>query len=200
MNLHDFEAVWKRQELPRGAEADLATLHATFATKNRKLAATLLVRDLAEASAGVVGALAFAFIWWKHGRAGWPIGVAIVLVLGVTGFFVRERIRAHGRRLGADAPLLTKLEADLTELRHQRRLLLAIWRWYLGPIGAAVAIVTLTIAHSRPYVDGIFLGGYFTFSGLLFWAIAWMNRRAVRKQLDPRIAELEKLKADFISP
>ena len=39
MNWNDYEAVWKRQALPVGADADLATLRETFETKRRKMAA-----------------------------------------------------------------------------------------------------------------------------------------------------------------
>ena len=41
MNWNDYEAVWKRQELPVGADADLATLRETFETKRRKMGHTI---------------------------------------------------------------------------------------------------------------------------------------------------------------
>lgn len=204
MNSNDWEMIWKRQELPRGAEADLAMLRETFAAKSRKTAKTLLVRDCLEASAGLLVCAVFALMWWTQGRAGWPIGVAMLLVLGVTGFFLRERVRAHRARLGADAPLLEKLKADLAELRHQRRLLLGIWMWYLAPLGAAIVIACLTIVRNRPAWDisrdARFLAGYFVLCALLFIVVGVMNRRAVRQQLEPRITELEKLRSDLLSP
>jgi hypothetical protein len=203
MNWNDWETIWKRQELPRGADADLATLRETFEAKRRKSANALLVRDVLEASAGVVVCAAFALMWWKQGRAGWPIAGAMLLILGVTGFFVRERLRSFRARLGADAPLLAKLEAEIAELRHQRVLLLGIWKWYLAPIGAAIVIVCLTITRNRPAWDvsrgGLFLGGYFLFCLLLFVAVWALNRRAVRRRIEPRLVELEKLRSDLLS-
>jgi hypothetical protein len=204
MNWNEWEAVWKRQEPPRGAAADLATLRETFAAKSRKSANALLRRDVLEASGGLAVCVTFAGMWWMQGRAGWPIGVAIILVAGVTGFFVRERMRTHRTRLGAEAPMLARLEAEITELHHQRRLLLGIWKWYLAPIGAAIVIVCLTITRSRPVWDlsrgWPFLGSYFVFCLLLFVAVWALNRRAVRVQIEPRLAELEKLKSDLLSP
>jgi hypothetical protein len=36
---------------------------------------------------------------------------------------------------------------------------------------------------------------------LLFFVVVWaLNRRAVRVQIEPRLAELEKLKSDLLSP
>ena len=202
MNWNDYEAVWKRQELPIGADADVATLRRTLETKRRKLYATLLVRDLTEAVAGVVVAVAYAYFWWKVGKLGWPLSLAIVLILGVSGFFVRERFRARRLRLPAEAPLLAKVN-DIAELRHQRRLLLNIWSWYLAPIAAAMAIQGAVIFRRAPAWDAIrnpfVLAGFGMFFALIFWFVRTINRRAVRKQVEPRLAELEKLRNDLLS-
>lgn len=201
MNWNDYEAVWKRQELPRGEAAGLPDLYATFETKQRKLHGAILVRDLAEAGAGVVVAAAYVFYWWQVGRAGWPMAFALGLILGVTGFFVRERFRARRLRLGADAPLLAKVEADLAELRHQCRLVRTVWAWYLAPCAGAIAIhMTVMIQRApawSPLRQPLVIAGF----GVFFAAtigLAWaMNRRALRKRLEPRLAELEKLHRDL---
>ncbi len=204
MNWNEWEAVWKRQEPPRGADADLAALRETFAAKSRKSANALLARDVLEGSVGLLVCAAMVFMWRIQGRTGWPIGIAILLVLGVTACFARERIRTYRTKLGADAPMLAKIEADIAELHHQRRLLLGIWKWYLGPLGAAIVMVCLTITRSRPAWDisrgWPFLGSYFLFCLLLFVAVWALNRRAVRVQIEPRIAELEKLKSELFLP
>jgi hypothetical protein len=168
------------------------------------------VRDILEASAGIVVILAFALIWWKQGRAGWPMALAIGCILWVTGFFVRERIRAHRNRLGSDAPLLAKVEADIAELRHQRRLLAGVWTWYLAPCLAAILIGLATIILNMPAKElaGLpghwplvagFLGAYLGLVGLLFWFIGLANCRAVRKRIEPRLEELEKLHRSLLS-
>jgi hypothetical protein len=203
MNWNDLEVIWRRQELPAGADADLDDLKRTFDSKRRKLAATLMVRDISEASAGLLGAAAFSFFGWKMGRTGWPIAVAVLLVLGVTGFFVRERFRAHRNRLGPDASLRDKLAAEIAELQHQRSLLAKVGTWYLAPIAGAIVIVAGTITFNAPAyalaANWIFLSFYAVFCTLLFWWVWALNRRTVRKRLEPRLAELEKLQRDFSS-
>jgi hypothetical protein len=211
MNFNDYEAVWKRQELPRGAQAGLADLRATFESKRRKLAGSLLVRDILEAAAGLLVAGVFGQIWWHIGAAGWPLALAIGLILGVAGFFTRERFRARRLRLGADAPLLAKIDADIGELRHQRRLLLNLWSWYLAPIAVAMVIVVVTIARLLPpdFLKALrnspsalaLIAFYFVvIVPLCFWGAWAINRRVVRKGIEPRLAELEKLRADLLSP
>jgi len=201
MNWSDYEGIWKRQELPVGADADVASVRETFETKRRKMAANLFLRDILEASAGVFVSIVLVFTWWQQKTVGWPIALAIILTLGVTGVFIKERIRTRRNRLGPDASMLAKLEADIAELRHQRRLLSNVWKWYLAPCAAAIAIVVATISYNRaPWQrDPVFLGCYGLFCVLLFWGVWALNRQAVRKQIEPRLAELEKLRRDILT-
>ena len=195
--------IWKRPDLPRGAAADLDSIRETFETKRRKFSNGLLARDVMEGGAGVVVSGFFVFIWWRQGRADWPIGVALLLVLGVVGVFVRERLRARRGRLPAAAPLGARVDAYLADLRAQQRLMLAMWGWYLGPLSAAIALVMFVIVRSRPAWDIArdprFLGAYFVFTALLMVGVWTINRRAVRQRIEPRIAELEKLRASLPS-
>ena len=200
MNWNDYEAVWKRQELPVGAGADLAKLKQTFEARRRKMAATLLVRDLLESGTGMLLCIALGLIWKKTGLTGLPIGLAMALLLGVSAIFVRERFRARKSRLGEDATLLAKIEADLAELRHQRHLLRTILWWYLGPGFASILIVHFTIAFHRPpwERDPVVSAGFVGFYLFCFWFVWLINRRAGRKQIEPRIAELEKLRRELV--
>ncbi len=204
MNWSDYEAVWKRQEPPAGADADLSDLRETFATKSQKLSRRLFWRDIREAAAGLVVAGFFVSFEWRGGKAYWPVGFAVLLILGLTAFFFLERIRARRERLGPDAPLLAKLEADMAELRRQRRLLLHVASWYLAPCFAAILIVVATIYANLPVPvrqkSHVFLGCYLVSVVLIYWGVWALNRQAVRKKIEPRLLELERLRADLLSP
>lgn len=205
MNWNDYEAAWKRQPAPLGLAADLQVLRDSYETKRRKLAATLLIRDWAESVAGLLVAAFIAFLWWHMGDKGWPLVFALGLILGLTVFFLRERLRARHGRLGPEATVLAKVEADLAELRHQHRLLSNIGRWYLAPCAAAILIVTATALRmippglmprlwEHPQVLLWFMLYFVVILPLCFWGIWAANRRVVRKNIEPRIAELEKLR------
>ncbi len=215
MNWNEWEAVWRRQAPPVGASADIADLRQSFEPKRRKLACALVARDLSEAAAGVLCSAVFAYTWWKLGREAWPLGLAIALILGVSAFFCSERVRAHRNRVGPDAPMMEKLEAEISELRHQGRLLSNISTWYLAPIFASWAIAVLTLMrhaarHSPPGmlmelmrnpVTAAYIVGYFAvFVPLTFWGVWWLNRRAVSRRIGPRIEELEKLRRGLAPP
>lgn len=202
MNWNDYEAVWKRQALPLGAEADMAHLLATFETRSRKLHAVVMVRDLAEAGAGILVACANAATWWHIGRAGWPMAIAMALILGVSAVFLGERLRARRARLGPDAPLIAKVDSDIRLLRRQCRLLRSVWAWYLAPCAAAIAIQVGVVVRRLPRWDPVrepaYLLGFFILFALVF-GFAWaINRRALRKRLLPRLEELEKMRREIL--
>lgn len=203
MNWNDYEAVWKRQELPVGADADLASLRETFETKRRKMAAAILVRDWIEIGACGVVVVSYGFYWRQTGPSGWPMAGAILLVLGVAAFFLRERVRARRLRLGADVTLLAKVEADLAELRHQCRLVRTVWIWYLAPGAGAIAIHCWVIIQRTPAWSPLRQPLGMLCLATFFVAVIWfawvINRHALRKRLEPRLAEVEKLHRDLLS-
>ena len=204
MNWSNLQTIWTNQKAPAADTADLETIAETFESKSRRAAANLFWRDLREAGAGLLAAGFFAYIGWRQGMAYWPVALAVLLMLGVVGFFILERIRARRGRIGPGAPLLAKLEADIAELHHQHRLLLNVAAWYLVPIMAAVAIVLATTVANVPSATAhlwqrLFLAGYVAFCALLTWAIWALNRRVARTKLEPRILELERLRDGLLS-
>jgi hypothetical protein len=204
MNLSDYEAVWKRQPPPVGANADLTILKQTFEKKSRRQAAHIQVRDYAEASSGIFVAIAYGFHWWQIGPAGWPLAIGILLILWVVAFFIRERLRARRNLARADTTLLVKIAHDLAELQHQRKLCRQVWAWYLAPcVGAMLAQSIVIFQHSKPWSvmrEPAGIVSMIILISLPCW-FAWLiNLRAIRKTIEPRIAELEKLQRALLGP
>lgn len=201
MNWNDYEAVWKRQKLPVGPAADLTELKGSFESRRRKQAAALLVRDWIEVLACGIMVVAYTVFWQQVGPTGWPMAGAILLILVVAGVFIRERLRTRRNRLGATASVLAKVEADLAELQHQRHLLLRVWAWYIAPCAGAMVIHAFVIVRRTrdwdPLRAPLSLAGIGLFVALLCGLVWLINRRAVRKQIEPRITELEKLHRDL---
>ncbi len=201
MNWTDCTSVWQRQTAPAltATPAELAALRNDFEATRRREARTLFIRDCLEGGTGFVVAAVFALFWWLLRLPNWPMALSVALVLGVSAAFVRERLRARRARVGAYAPLLAKVEADLAEMLHQRRLLLSLHTWYLGPLWAAVILVLVAVALRLGLWQSLRSLGFSVGFALLYLAVlagVWLlNRYAVRHQLDPHIAELEKLRA-----
>lgn len=202
MNWNDVKATWASQKLTTAPLADPESLRRDFEAKRRRLARGLFWRDGREAAAGLLVAGVFAYLGWHMGSAGWPIAFAVALMLGVTVFFIRERVRVRRDRVGADAPFFVKLEAEIAELRRQRGILLSVGIWYLAPcMGAAAIVATTTLIHapvprSAKLMAGVIMLILLT---LVSWGVWALNRWAVRKQLDPRLEELEQMHRSLLS-
>ena len=202
MNWDDLTAVWRKQPQEPVPQTQFDILLKTFSKKSRRLARVLFWRDIREFLACGIVIYAFARAALSRGQAGWPIWIAEALVLGVAVFFLKERIRAHRHRTGPSSSLLEKIDADIRELRHQRKLLLKVGTWYLGPcilswfiVMAATRFHGLSGLLRTPAQMGSYLGGSLVF----FWLIWKLNQRAVRKKIEPRIADLELLRSGLIS-
>lgn len=214
MNWNDWEMIWRRQEPPVGASADLTKLKESFEPKRRKLARALLVRNSIEGVGGALLALMIASVTWRTGQAGWPILIGAALILGVSVVFIRDLLRLRRNRLGPEAPLLAKVEAEIAELRHQRRLIDYLGTWYFLPYVAAIVIIGSTLARTsaRRAPPGL-LTAILTTPATLAWVLilvgttavaifwAWRaNRNSLHQRLDPRLEELEKLRRDLLAP
>jgi hypothetical protein len=214
MSLSDWEVIWKRQTPPVGAHADLEALKQTFEARRRKLASGLLVRDVSEASAGILVSLVLTWVWWKMGRSAWPMGISIAICLGVSALFIKERFQIRQRRVGLDAPLIAKLDHEIAELRHQRQFLRNLWKWYLAPIFVAwaVAIATMGTLIGRrappsmladlmknPVTASVIILYFAVIVPLVFLGSHFNIKKGVIKGTDPRLEELEKLRRNILS-
>jgi hypothetical protein len=43
------------------------------------------------------------------------------------------------------------------------------------------------------------MGGYFLLVAALMAVVGWMNRQVVRRRIEPRLVELEKLRSDLLT-
>lgn len=182
-----------------------------FDAQRRKLARGMLVRDLVEGGGGALGAVLFGVWAWRAGRNGWPIAVGAGLILGVSSVFLHNWFRARRARPGRGATVLTKVDADLAELRRQRQLLDNIGKWYAAPYAVAIPLIGYGLAgqagrHAPPgllaelLTTPLTLGWIVVLLGTTVTAMVWWwrgIRKLVTQQIDPRIAELEKFRADL---
>lgn len=197
MNWNDLKEMWGRQNPPAWSAGQWDEIEREFVIKQRKLGRTLFWRDVREAVAGVFVAAVFANAGWQMGRGGWPIALSVLLMLGLSGFFVSERLRVRRQRLAAESPVLARLEAEIAEQRRQRRLLSGVMSWYVGPCLAAAAIFVVTVLVNAPLpaMARVILGGFMAaILAATAWGVNLLNRRAVREVVEPRLRELEELR------
>ena len=145
MNWNEMKGVWQGQSGPALAAARLAELEREFTARQRKFARMRFWRDVSEAAAGVLVAAVMASVGWRMGAAGWPIGLAVLAILGLSAFFVRERVRARRAEAAPGAALRERVEREYAELQRQHWLLSRVAGWYLGPSFLAGGIFGATV-------------------------------------------------------
>lgn len=204
MNWNDISAAWERQEGRPMTRPVRAAWESNFEQQRRKRARGLFWRDLREAIAGLAAAVFFACCAWKRRASvaqSWPLVIAVTILTAIVIFFLMERFRARRQRVGPAASLLARLDAELSEMRHQQRLLMNVAKWYLGPIIASWALVlgsiVLTVPHGPPK-HLVFLTIYIFLAFMLFgWC--YRRNRSCARRFEPQIAELENIRRQISS-
>lgn len=203
MNWNELNSAWRCQATPLMAAHDLPSLKATFEKRRARLTRRLIGRNGFEAICGLVVCATFAWVALGARQPLAPTLVAIGIFFAVTVFFVTECFRIWAVRLAPDAPMLDKLNADIAELTYQRKLRLNVAKWYLTPMGIAIAVVLAAKevaehGHQRPWHYWS-LAAYLVACGWLFPLVGKLNRGEVRRQIEPRLAELETLRQDVLA-
>jgi hypothetical protein len=194
MNWSDCEAAWKRQPVTLASAAEVRALEANFEAKRRQMAAARFARAVIEGSMGPLVCLAIGAFWLFTGRGGWPAVFAVALILtgfGATWFLGR---RARQPPPAADAPLLTRVDADIASLERERRRLLTMRSSVYGPVIAVVLMIPFVLfllSDRRAESFAVAFSIYYAATLVGGWLL---NRREVRTRIDPRLDELEKLR------
>ncbi|MCW5549657.1 MAG: hypothetical protein KIT44_11905 [Opitutaceae bacterium] len=192
MKWHELENLWQTQPAaPAAASWD----EAAFETQRRRFARGLARRDWLETAAGLFVAAMFSLPPLLAGAAAWPAWIAVALVLGVTAVFVRERRRARRAAPAPEAPLRLRLEAEIAELEHQRRLLRNVAWWYLLPLLLAIALLVWAVHLAVPGQLTTAMIWRLVWFGAIMAGVAavtlWLNHQAVRRTIEPRLRELQ---------
>jgi hypothetical protein len=182
------------EELTRLTDEEVLAL---VQTRSRRFQRQIVFRDWRELIAGgFVGVMIAPAV--LRGPVLARVGAVVVLAgIALTAF---RLLRA--RRLGATrvtdptVPVTTALRAELDQVDAQIALLRSVAGWYVAPlIGGSV----LLVAGSRGLAGLWFTLGYAAFSSLLGWGIIAVNRRAVRRTLEPKRREIQSLLAQIES-
>lgn len=201
MNWDELKSAWTRQTAPALAGGSMKELEREFVAKQRRRGRTLFWRDIREAAAGVLVAAVFARTAWAMGAAGWPIGFAVLLLLGQSGFFVRERFRARQRMAPVDTPLLPRLEVEIREQERQLDLLRNVGRWYVAPLLAAAVIFGATVVMNAPvpWIGRLIAGAAMAaILALGTWVVIHLNRYAAERVIAPALEELRSQRAQLL--
>jgi hypothetical protein len=204
MNFEDLQKSWQAQDAGRKITMDLDFLMKEARHDQRRFRRMIFWRDVREVGVAMVLVPIFINIG-RHDHA-WPAYVIAFACFMVGGYILIDRWR-HKRSLpNTHDSLKNCATASLADVTHQIWLLKNILWWYLLPLGVPMLVWMIWIFWQVPMpgagtIFTIFNLGFKTF-GILFSLVFtvvlyaflyWLNQFAVKKRLEPRRQELEKL-------
>ena len=161
-------------------------------SESRRLDKRIRRRDARELIASAIGAIVIA-----PAMFGGPVIVrvgAAIIIVGLAFITLRLTRARKAGRLTTDfsATVAESLRAELRRVDAQIALLESVLWWYVAPIAVGAFMM---VAGSRG--ASLFTVGYGVGLALLAWGIVALNRRAARRTLHPRKAELNTLLAQI---
>lgn len=211
MNFDHCQQLWATQSTPApndgatNTTAGDAALLKRIRADARRFERTIFWRDAREILAALFVSAVFARIAWaahREGSPSWPCWLAATLPLGVAIHLLVDRLRHRRPRPIPGAAILDELDHSLASLRHQARLLRTVFWWYLLPLGMSGTLLALQVFLYAPTPLPVRIFSAITallIIGLVHIWIGRLNRRTLKTQLEPRIAELETYRQTFLT-
>jgi hypothetical protein len=187
MNLDDARRAWQSQTMPEESKMSEDEMLQLVKRESSVFERTIARRDRREVVAGIIVAMVFLPLLLT---GPWLSRVGVLVVFAAFALIYRRL--AAARRVEAservDLSLATLLETERAKVEGQIRLLESVVSWYIIPpaVGAMLIVIGL---------DGLswFTAGYALFTLAIAVLVYWLNRLAVRHDLRPRRAQLERL-------
>jgi hypothetical protein len=196
MDPDDLKQAWRDQH---PAAIDAGPLLEQVRRDRRSFAAAIVWRDLREVGVALLMIPLWLYLETRDALP-WTWHLSIPVLLWVAGYLVADRIRHRKPSPGPDEPLRRVVEGSLAEVDHQIRLLRTVRWWYLLPL----AIAMLAFFGQNAWrergggwwtVLSVSMVSSFALGVLAF--VDWLNRHAIRAELEPRRKELEAILANL---
>ncbi len=190
MNFEDLQQTWQRQPVPvvHDQSALLEKVQAGAAAFEH----TIRRRDNREIGAALLVSIIFGLMVPRHG---WPYAFVAAESLVLAAFFLFDRRRQRRWADAFDETLLGQLDRAIRLTAHQLWLLKNIFWWYLLPF-----LVGMLLIHAHEIPASTWRERFqwaapkMLFDWLIVGGIYWLNQRAVRTKLHPRLKELSALR------
>jgi CubicO group peptidase (beta-lactamase class C family) len=196
MNFEDFQKSWQSQNSGKTISINADVLLNEVRRNQQQFRATIFRRDMIEVLVAAV--LVPIFGWWGW-KGQWTAYLCAFGCLVVGAYFLIDRRRQKKKTPDRHGSLKECAITSLAEVNHQIWLLKNVLWWYLLPIYVPLVMFFLEMAWRTQapiaarivvLMTSLFMVG---FTSVMYAGIFWLNQFAVRKNLEPRQRELEKL-------
>jgi len=201
MQIEQLQKAWQSQ---RRVSVDTDSLLRMLRRDRRGFRSMIIRRDVIEV--GILLPCAAYFVYTGVTRSQWSWLVLAFLTAGVGVFMLIDRLWHRSAFAVKGGSLADSARSSLAEVNHQIWLLKNIFWWYLLPPGIGMALVGAETAYQAWQLSGSLLTGV-AFTMIFYLGVVavyvfiyWLNQRAVRNELEPRMRELEDLLRNLQEP
>jgi CubicO group peptidase (beta-lactamase class C family) len=193
MNFEDLQKSWQAQDAGRKITIDADLLLKEVRHNQRRFRRTIFWRDVREVGTAAVLVPVFIAAGLK---ISWTLHLCALGCLVVGGYLLVDRWRQKSKTPDLHGSLKDCAATSLADINHQIWLLKNVLWWYLLPIFIPIMIFFGWVAWQVPAPVIVKITRLLPQTGfvvLLYAGIYWLNQFAVKKSLEPRRQELEKL-------
>lgn len=193
MNFDDLQKSWQSQDAAKKISINADVLLGEVRRNQVGFRTRIFVRDAIEV--GVAAVLVPVFIWGGL-NISWTLHLCAFGCFVVGAYFVIDRLRQRKKTPDRYDSLKDCAATSLAEVGHQIWLLQNVLWWYLLPIYVPIMIFFGWVAWKVPGPVVVKILGLLPTAGfvtVLYAGIYWVNQFAVKKQLQPRQRELQKI-------
>ncbi len=200
MNPDELRTLWSQQAVTPSLVRLSPEAIWRLASESTRFKRTIFWRDVREWAATILVAGGFLYMALKPGHIHWlMIAAAIIACLPMSYVALRER----KSRAPQAASLTDHLRNSIAQVEEQILLLRSVGRWYLAPLAlsATLFLVDGLINAPLPRAERTLLLIPFVLGvaivAAVFYGVWWINQRAVRRHLEPRLRQLEETWAEL---
>lgn len=200
----ELKDIWKSSSEAERIKFDLSRLMMDLNRKMNRLEKAIRRRDRREIRASVIGIPLFAYLAYEL-----PFPIAKLAAVLNIGHFVYLIIKFRGmqkkkRPVDFASSFTKQLDHQKSDMQEQVKLLDSVLWWYVLPPYLLNILLIMGIGDPAAYnwspllIDSVpvmFTAKVTMIIGLgIFYAlIVWMNKRAVKKTLNPTISEIDRV-------
>lgn len=201
MTFDELQKTWQSHQDDCKLNIDSQLLLKEVQRNKKCFDAAIFWRDVREGGGSIIMSVLMIYFcgikgfMWPFGF--WPMLIPVLLIASVGIFIIIDRFQKKKKLPEPQGPLVGCVEDSLAEVEHQIWLLKNVFWWYLLPLGAAVTYFYIYIGwqlRDLPLLNLLIVGAMFLVTAIFYCYIYRMNQKAIRKELDPRKAELEQLR------
>ena len=194
MSFDELQSKWQSHDHSLPLNVTLELLQQEVRRNQTQFESQLFRRDMVE----VIIAFALTCFFFPVGiyRSDWTLCFLGIICLGVGAFFLIDRQIQRSKRPKCEEGLESTIRNSLWQINHQIWLLKNILWWYLLPLVIGWAAFVGKSMWNKPLEDvqwHFVMRVYVVLCFAFFYFVYWLNQRAVKKCLEPRIKELKAL-------